>query len=192
MSDVFPELDRARVVVDETTRSRHLTAIQGALARRSRRPHRGMRSLALGLALVVAVPVLALAAEDTVPGDFLYPLKRVTEPLVRLIDADVSMKRRVEELETLLARDAPEPVIRDHMDVARDTVSEGHPWLIHRIDRVAEELEERRTESDRPSPTDRPATGSTTTTATPTTNATVTETTDRTDASDTTTPRRDG
>ncbi|MCI0426295.1 MAG: hypothetical protein L0Z47_10720, partial [Actinobacteria bacterium] len=88
--------------------------------------------------------------------------------------------------------DAPEPVIRDHMDVARDTVSEGHPWLIHRIDRVAEELEERRTESDRPSPTDRPATGSTTTTATPTTKATATETTDRTDASDTTTPRRDG
>ena len=149
MSLAFPELDQIRQTVDETTRTRHLAAVSVALRER----HQGFwgrgRALALALVLVLLLPVMALAAEDSVPGDFLYPLKRAVEPVVQVFDSDVPAERRVREVEVLFERDAPDDVIVRHVDVARSTVTDRHQSLSDRIDRVVHQLDVRRGDRER-------------------------------------------
>jgi hypothetical protein len=50
---------------------------------------------------------MAVAAEDAVPGEFLYPLKQVTERVRAFVDDDVAATHRVEEAERLVVRGAP-------------------------------------------------------------------------------------
>ncbi|MGB7860571.1 MAG: hypothetical protein WBM90_08750, partial [Acidimicrobiia bacterium] len=102
------------------------------------------RLLALALALVLVVPVVALATENSVPGDLLYPIKRVVEPVVRVFDSNAPLEHRVREVEVLFDIDAPEELIVRRVDVARDVVTEDHPTLSNRIDRVVKELDRRR------------------------------------------------
>jgi len=148
MSIRFPELDQARVVVDETTRERHLVAVSAALAQRGRTTKGHGRVLALALVLVLLVPVMALAAENSVPGDLLYPVKRAVEPIVQVFDTDAPAQRRVREVEVLLERDAPDDAIVQHVQVAREVVADHLPTLSDRIDQVVHELDIRRL--DRP------------------------------------------
>lgn len=143
MSREFPELDRARIVVDPTTRERHLAAVRAALDERQRGPVR-RRLLAVALVVVLAVPVMALAAADTMPGDLLYPIKRMTEPLVQLFDSDAPAERRVREAEAAFDRDSPAPVVMERIETARQTVTEDQPELSRRIERVAADLDSRR------------------------------------------------
>lgn len=143
MSQVFPQLESVRVTMDAAAKDRHLDAVRAAI-REQRAPRlRRLRLMAVALALVLMVPVLALAAERSVPGDLLYPVKRLVEPLVGVVDSEIEAEHRVEEVEILLERDAPAHIIRDHADVARETVSGDHPELSDRIDRVATDLRER-------------------------------------------------
>lgn len=69
-------LAQARIVVDDDTRRGHLAAIDNAIVETTRRRRRG-RALAVGLAVVLLVPVVALAAERSVPGDLLYPVRQL-------------------------------------------------------------------------------------------------------------------
>lgn len=144
MSRQFPELDRVRVTVDEAVRERHRSAFGSAIRDRAQTSRGHGRVLALALALVLVVPVVALAAEKSVPGDLLYPMKRVVEPVIRVFDSNAPLEHRVREVEVLFDRDAPEELIVRQVDVARDVVTDDHPALSGRIDRVVEELDRRR------------------------------------------------
>ena len=104
------------------------------------------RVLALAVVLVLLVPVVALAAENTVPGDLLYPIKRAVEPIVQVFDSDAPAQRRVREVEVLFERDATDEVIVRHVEVARDVITNRHPTLSQRIDRVVHDLDIRRTD----------------------------------------------
>ena len=146
MSNRFPELDQARIVVDEVTREKHLGVVSAALKARGYRSWGRGRVLALAVVLVPLVPVMALAAENTVPGDLLYPIKRAVEPIVQVFDSDAPAQRRVREVEVLFERDATDEVIVRHVEVARDVVTNRHPTLSQRIDRVVHDLDIRRTD----------------------------------------------
>ncbi len=146
MSNRFPELDEARVIVDGVTREKHLGVVSAALAARGQGSWGRGRVLALGLVLVLLVPVVALAAENTVPGDLLYPIKRALEPIVQVFDSDAPAQRRVREVELLFERDATDEVIVWHVDAARDVVTDFQPTLSQRIDRVVRDLHIRRTD----------------------------------------------
>lgn len=181
MSSRFPELDQARIVVSPVTRERHLSVVGAALSERTQRSSGRGRALSLALALVLLVPVMALAAENAVPGDFLYPVKIAVEPVVRVFDYDAPAERRVREVEVLWERDAADEVIVQHVDVAREAVPDYQPTLSDRIDQVAHDLDTRRAdreevakphklEDERPgrvvpiAPADRPEPSSTTST----------------------------
>jgi hypothetical protein len=68
--------------------------------------------------LVLLPTGIALAAESSVPGDVLYPVKKVTEKIRAVVDEDVVAEHRIEELEKLVAADAPTEVIADQIDRA--------------------------------------------------------------------------
>lgn len=161
MSREFHELDGIRVDVAPEVRERQLGTITRALrvARAPRR--RRFRLLALATAIVLALPVIALGAEDSVPGDLLYPVKRIIEPLVSVFDHDVSADHRVEEAELLFERGAEARVVQDHVALARDTIADSHPEHAERLDRVSRDLEARiireQMGSDVPAPGDDPA-----------------------------------
>ena len=74
-------------------------------------PGYALRSRVAGAAaavLVVVAPVgMAVAAEDAVPGEFLYPLKQATERVRAFVDDDIAATHRVEEAERLVVRGAP-------------------------------------------------------------------------------------
>ncbi|MFV1961782.1 MAG: hypothetical protein ACC658_08090 [Acidimicrobiia bacterium] len=150
MSKEFPEMDRVRLTVDETTRQRHLGSINSAIrATTAPRPRR-LRFLAVGIAILLLLPVIALASEGSVPGDFLYPVKRAVEPIVEVFDVDVAAERRVEEVEILLDRQAPTDVIHSHIDEAREAVTDHWSELSDRIDVVVAELDRREPQVDGP------------------------------------------
>ena len=142
MSRQFPQLDSVRISVGDDVRERHLTVIVDEL-RSARKPRvRRFRLLAIAVALVLALPVIALAADDAVPGDALYPIKRILEPVVSLVDRDVEVDHRVREAEALLERDAEPRVIRDHLEQARVVVTDEHPEHLARLDVVADQVRE--------------------------------------------------
>ena len=69
----------------------------------TRRTFLGTSAAALATLTIVVVPVgAAVAAESSVPGEGLYPVKRVTESVRGWLDHDLIATHRVEELEVLL------------------------------------------------------------------------------------------
>ena len=142
MSEEFPELDNIKVTVDADTRGRHLASIATEI-RRLRAPRVGRRRLlAVALAAVLLFPVAALAAESSVPGDFLYPVKRAVEPVLAVFNDDVVATHRVEEVERLFAREAPVEVLEDHLSEARAAVTDER-HLSDRLDHVVDEIRKR-------------------------------------------------
>ena len=150
MSNEFPELDQVEITVSESTRDRHRSAIASALRAQRRAPRGRGRILAFALALVLLIPVVALASQEAVPGDLLYPVKRFFEPVVQVFDQDVAAEHRVRELEILFERDAPIEVIDHQIDVAREVVTDRHPQLRDRIDRVILDLGSKRADVEDP------------------------------------------
>lgn len=70
-------IEQIRIVVNEDTRRRQMAAIEDALAEAKHPARRRGRALAIALAVVLTVPVMAVAAENSQPGDFLYPVRQV-------------------------------------------------------------------------------------------------------------------
>lgn len=74
------KLYQTRISVDDRTRRRHLDAIEAAISDRVRYRRPG-RALAVAVALVLAIPVMAVAADQAEPGDFLYPVRQLFQPV---------------------------------------------------------------------------------------------------------------
>jgi hypothetical protein len=116
--------------------------------------------MALAAAIVILPTGIALAAENAIPGDALYPVKRVTETVRSWVDDDVVAEHRVEELERLVAADAPDEVIVDQIDRATREVNrlDNDNALESRIsDATAGFTGDRM--ADTPPPPDRPGDG---------------------------------
>lgn len=117
MMDTRDPMDRLssayRIEVDPETRERHVAEMGVALRNAPPTPIPtgfGLRRrvAAVAAAVVVLAPAgMALAAEDAVPGDFLYPVKEVTERVRSFVDQGVRATHRVEEVERLMFLRAP-------------------------------------------------------------------------------------
>ncbi len=84
-----------------------------------------VRVPALAAALLIVLPVgTAFAAEDAVPGDLLYPVKRLVEPIRSVVDSDVVAQHRVDELAYLLEIPGEAHRLTGAVSDARDAVSD--------------------------------------------------------------------
>lgn len=133
--------------VDDETKRRHIAEMSTAI--RTAPPARVPTSLALryrlagaAAAVVVAVaPVgMAVAAENAVPGEILYPLKQVTERVRALVDDDIAATHRVEEAERLVVRGAAIVEVERAIERAEDATSDlaGDRVLGPRLESVRE------------------------------------------------------
>lgn len=119
--------------ISEETRAAHQAAINEAIATAPTptaplmRPRRRLVTVAVTAALLVLPAGMALAAENALPGDVLYPVKKITEQIRSLVDDDVVAEHRIEELEQLVAGDAPADVIAEQVDRAAAEVDRLEP-----------------------------------------------------------------
>ena len=106
-SDALKRLSTAyRVEVDEGTKGRHIAEMSAAIRTAPPAPvptgfalRRRIAGAAAAVVVVVAPVGMAVAAEDAVPGEFLYALKQVTERVRGFVDDDLVATHRVEEAE---------------------------------------------------------------------------------------------
>lgn len=116
--------------ISDEGRSAHLDAIESAVdAGRRTPPPRAQVRRRLAVAIVAAslfvLPTgMAFAAESSVPGDALFPVKKLTETVRSWVDSDVVARHRVDELAELLSRDAPQAEIIDQLDRAKVEVDQ--------------------------------------------------------------------
>ena len=102
-----------RIEVGPETRERHLAELGAATRMTPPAPVPvgfGLRRrvAAAVAAIFIVVPAgVALAAENAVPGDFLFPVKEITERVRSIVDHDIEATHRVEEVERLVFRRAP-------------------------------------------------------------------------------------
>ncbi len=129
-NDPMQRLAAYRTEIDEGVRERHLAQMGAALrtapttAVPTRLGFRRRFATALATLTIVVVPVgAAVAAEGSVPGDGLYPVKQVTERMRGWVDHDLVATHRVEELEVLLNRDADDELIAETADRAVGAVA---------------------------------------------------------------------
>ncbi|NNF69600.1 MAG: hypothetical protein HKN01_07490, partial [Acidimicrobiia bacterium] len=118
-SDIQQRLGALSIELDDQVMDRQLAAIETALTAPPApvaKPRRSWRyrlaPIAAGLTLFAA-PAAAVAAESTVPGDLHYPVKQVTEQVRSWFDPGIVVEHRLEELETVLDRDAADDVVSD-------------------------------------------------------------------------------
>jgi hypothetical protein len=137
--DMPPDVgERHLASVAHELRSPHVAHVQ----RPTRSPVvRRLASLAAAAGLVL-VPVAALGAERSVPGDLLYPVKQSTEWARSLADPDVRAIHRVQELEIVIARGAPIEIVGERLADASEVAADS-PALMARIDRAREQVRER-------------------------------------------------
>lgn len=149
MSDraITSRLQALRIDVEPDVEERHITAMLRELREAppsptlARTPRRGARRRAVAImvaAFAMLLPTAAIAAEDTVPGDLLYPVKRSTEWARSLVDPGVRQRHRVEELETVIERGAPVDVVTDRYEASVEAVDEGDGDLVRRMERARE------------------------------------------------------
>ncbi|MEA3502351.1 MAG: hypothetical protein U9R47_06220 [Actinomycetota bacterium] len=102
-----------RIEVGPETRERHLAELGAAIRMAPPAPVPvgfGLRrrvAAAIAAIFIVAPAGMALAAENAVPGDFLYPVKGITERVRSIVDHDIEATHRVEEVERLVFHRAP-------------------------------------------------------------------------------------
>lgn len=102
----IPDLTGLRIEIEEPTRAEHRRSLHAAIET-SRRPqrHRTTRwqrwAIAMAVVSTTVVPVGAVASEQALPGDLLYPIKRFVEPVVQIFDPNVVAIHRIEELEAI-------------------------------------------------------------------------------------------
>lgn len=121
MMDARDPMDRLSsaytMEVDPETRERHLVEMGAAI--RTAPPAQvpvgfGLRrrvAAAVAAIFIVAPAGMAIAAENAVPGDFLYPVKEITERVRSYVDQDIEATHRVQEVERLVFLRAPSHVV---------------------------------------------------------------------------------
>lgn len=213
-ADLRERLADLRIEIDDEVAERHLGLIAAELAGPATRPvrtHRRRLVAAVGVALLVVLPAAAgVAAENSAPGDLLYPVKRTTEWLRTFLDPNIAADHRVDELEEAVDRDAGRDVIEDRLRDAEEAVDDvsGDDPVRDRLDAVRDRLirddeveagGDPLPDSTTTAPRDEPVTDATTTTTVPrddprpdtTTTTTSTRDEPRPDTTTTTTAPRD-
>ena len=156
-----------RIDVNPDVEERHVAAILRELGESPlpavpvRRPGSSRRRLAVAMVTAVALllPAVALAAEESVPGDLLYPVKQSTEWARSLIVPGAAQQHRVRELEIVIERGAPIDVVTNRFNDAVDMVGDGDVELVRRVEKAQETVRERYgVELDRVPDTSAPAT----------------------------------
>ncbi len=96
-----------------TTKQMHEASIRAALntvggiTHGTVAPRWRLRVPALIVASLIVLPLgTAIASEDAVPGDLLYAIKRLVDPLRSVLDSDIAAEHRVDELAHLIDRAA--------------------------------------------------------------------------------------
>ena len=117
MMDTRDPMDRLSsaysISVDSETQQRHIAEVSAAIRTAPAAPVPagfGLRrrvAAAVAAIFIVAPAGMAIAAEDAVPGDILYPVKEITERVRSYVDKDVEATHRVEEVERLVFLRAP-------------------------------------------------------------------------------------
>lgn len=133
------KLDTFKIEVPADVRGRHLRAISARLKTAPRR-RRGLTLILIGVVLLV--PLAAMAAESSLPGELLYPVKRILEPARALFDQEVVANNRVDELEILVERRVARPAIDHSIREAETAVAtRERPELRQRLDALIERIE---------------------------------------------------
>ncbi|MGB9357820.1 MAG: hypothetical protein WCC01_04610 [Acidimicrobiia bacterium] len=147
-----------RVEVAEDTKTRHIAEMGVALKAAPPAPVptgfalRRRLAGALAAVFVVVAPVgMAVAAEDSVPGDVLYPMKQVTERVRAVFDDEVEATHRVEEVERLVFLRAPRAAITRAVERAEAATSElvDRSSLGSRLESARQRLQEQDEEQRR-------------------------------------------
>lgn len=127
-----------RISTSEETASAHLASIDAALATRSEvMPRRRRLMAALASLVVLGLPATAVAAEDSVPGDALYPMKRAVESVWVVFDGEIPARHRLDELERLMARGADQEAVEEAVERARLELNDvDDPGLRNRFRRL--------------------------------------------------------
>ncbi len=127
---------RSALTIEMTgaTRRAHQASISvalstaGATTRGIVTRRRRVRMPALVAGLMIVLPLgSAIASESAVPGDLLYPIKRLVEPIRSVVDSDIAAEHRVKELAHLIDSPASSRRVADAVSDARDAVSELPP-----------------------------------------------------------------
>lgn len=154
MSDHFSNLGRLRIEISERDRRIHHAAISEEIKATPRRPVRSRawskRVTAAVVALAVSLPVAAIASEDSVPGDLLYPIKQAVEPLWTIVDPQVGARHRIEELEVLVDTSAEIEIVDTLIGRAQDALTDlVAPDLDRRLQEIIDMVPERPTDDAR-------------------------------------------
>lgn len=116
----FPELESLRIRMDEQTAEHQRARIRSELAET---PQRRRWWAGLAVAAILVLPATAVAAEGSVPGDVLYPVKRAFEPIVALVVRDLVVDHRIDEAEELDRRGASQELVEQAIRDARSAIS---------------------------------------------------------------------
>ncbi len=154
-----------RVEVEDDTRNRHLAEMGAAIRTAPPTPvptgfalRRRLAGALAAVAVVVAPIGMAVAAEESVPGDFLYPMKQITERVRGFVDDDIGATHRVEEVERLMFTRAPGAAIAravERAETATEELNDPTP-LDSRLERIRERLRQQESDGAPPPTSDEP------------------------------------
>lgn len=144
MTDFKDQFARLRIELDEDTAEAQRTEIRRTLARYRRAgrvPRRRFAVAAVTLLLVLQASVV-WAAEDALPGDVLYDVKRAYETPRSWVDGDVRLRNRLTEAEQLIATD---PVTAEDLlgDAAEEVDRESDQGLVAHLEGLRVQLRTR-------------------------------------------------
>ena len=148
---ITTRMQALRIDVDPDVEERHLASVLRELRFMPDVPvalpvpRRAKRRLVVTVAAAFALllPAAALAAEDAVPGDVLYPVKQSTEWVRSLVDPGIGQQHRVRELEIVIDRGAPSEVVTDRFDASVDAVEGQDPELVRRVEAARQTVRDR-------------------------------------------------
>ena len=157
MNDIsFPELQSLRIEMSGEVRDAQFESIVTALHQAPLAPlplisrvRASWRKWTVAFAAIgtALVPVAAVASDSSLPGDFLYPVKLTVERIQVLFDDDLDAEHRVTELEELIERDFPQPLVDRHIVDTANVLNETTDRidLVERYDDAVSDYVERQT-----------------------------------------------
>lgn len=145
--ELSSRLASLRIDMPTQTAGIHLVAIRrelvdpGPVVTPLRRTPRRRLVAVLAAVFVLLLPAAAIASDDAVPGDVLYPVKRSAEWAWSFVDPGVRARHRVEELETVIARNAPLDEVSARLADAEAALTDGEETeLLPRLERARDRV----------------------------------------------------